>query len=1170
MRYIDCCKSTKKNKKCTRKDGKHFSLQRRFTKKKCIKGPVKGFTMRASCAPYKFCKNKTRKKQRGGSEPEEKTQLPNLQQSADLLRTSLGINRQGPNVFWENQVIRLALEGDERFTHLLGEEPLVAQKEQDPQDGGRVKRTKKGKTRKLLPKLRKISYKNKKHHYRLKDPFRKRKLAIHEGVNREAKKTGKTKKKAAIAKKGRFNILRIYRKNKKIKECNTITHDMRYMDRKYGLGKTKNICGQKGGMISEFISDDEETNNEPEPNTYFIVKNTETEIKNFATEISKRIVEGQYMHHGYDTFYYLEQLEATMLEALFSRENINGFYIVTYYPNNNGAYGGFSESFYNNLQVLHEHLQITEANNRFPNNTVELEVSVLGEQDDPNTVAGVTNFTGGRKHHKKKTRKKRGAVKLGKNKTTAEIVKKGREVLKTTPLRKRRKRREQLIKDTGEKAFALFRKQSIIEMSIAFQTTFGIAPSNRDRKILSLVYKNLKEPLSEAEEDDIKKYRAEEEENKRKFVWMNNYLRQLKKKSEKKQFEIYNHGDNPKALLKYSTGKKRVKKGPATGLVINTDNKYMSPVKGPDTRYSDTNFAVEERAKNIRKSHKNLVDYFGGGRKKKTRKKRGGVERWTRETLQPNPKTFDDIGYFYDCKPMSHVGSTNKSKYRENMIITGDRDGNQLMLPNKWKIIRMDDSEFYDPQLQLVDMREREGLRGMAAFRRRAQDLCNRGYKPLERNDAKTGAGRKKKTRKKRGGWRRRDTDFNKDDIGYYYDCWNRDGNYDDVKYREGMTITGKWDVLRPISEWDIIEMQDSHRYDPNLILYDESRPDFGEFRIPAQQLCTRGFKPLKRNDAKTGAGRKKKTRRKRKKKQFLYNPNDPSKSFDVYIDKNPKDTIPIKYTTVKDVKNTIKKLERLYKTKKYPHKRIWQVGMIMKVRLEAMLKHKTKKYPNAKKVKQRFNLANKYFKFLGNRSKKKSFEDRKKMSFSIKIRKTKKRRKKKKRKNKTRRKQRGGIIKRNEEERRRAEREEERRMLQQHLEAADNQLDNFENRLEQFNTSINTIITIYDSIVDEEELAAIEELELILADAMNISNRLNEFNNESRNHLLWDRGVNMADRDLGRILHQQHSRWLDLERDISRARGILLYRVIRPADRYIEYLEDREDVNFLEEWELE
>ena len=105
----------------------------------------------------------------------------------------------------------------------------------------------KRKTRKKLPKLRKVSYKNKKHHYRLKDPFKKRKLAIHEGVNKEAKKTGKTIKKAAIAKKGRFNILRIYRKNKKVKECNIITHDMRYMDRKYGLGTTKNICGKKGG-----------------------------------------------------------------------------------------------------------------------------------------------------------------------------------------------------------------------------------------------------------------------------------------------------------------------------------------------------------------------------------------------------------------------------------------------------------------------------------------------------------------------------------------------------------------------------------------------------------------------------------------------------------------------------------------------------------------------------------------------------------------------------------------------------------------------------------------------------------------------------------------------------------------------------------------------------------
>ena len=124
--------------------------------------------------------------------------------------------------------------------------------------------------------------------------------------------------------------------------------------------------------------------------------------------------------------------------------------------------------------------------------------------------------------------------------------------------------------------------------------------------------------------------------------------------------------------------------------------------------------------------------------------------------------------------------------------------------------------------------------------------------------------------------------------------------------------------------------------------------------------------------------------RQNKSKKQFLYNPNDPKKSFDVYIDKDPSDTIPIKYTTVKDVETTIKKLERLFKTKKYTHKRIWQVGMIMKVRLEAILKHKKTKYPNAKKVKQRFNLANRYFMFLGKRTKADSFLKRKNMTFKF------------------------------------------------------------------------------------------------------------------------------------------------------------------------------------------
>ena len=92
----------------------------------------------------------------------------------------------------------------------------------------------------------------------------------------------------------------------------------------------------------------------------------------------------------------------------------------------------------------------------------------------------------------------------------------------------------------------------------------------------------------------------------------------------------------------------------------------------------------------------------------------------------------------------------------------------------------------------------------------------------------------------------------------------------------------------------------------------------------------------------------------------------DGDNPFDVYIDKNPKDTIHIKYTTTQDVKNTIDKLEKLYKAKKYSHKRIWQVGMIMKVRLEVLKEKKPEQY----------NLAKKYLEFLSERTNflKKSF----------------------------------------------------------------------------------------------------------------------------------------------------------------------------------------------------
>jgi len=95
-------------------------------------------------------------------------------------------------------------------------------------------------------------------------------------------------------------------------------------------------------------------------------------------------------------------------------------------------------------------------------------------------------------------------------------------------------------------------------------------------------------------------------------------------------------------------------------------------------------------------------------------------------------------------------------------------------------------------------------------------------------------------------------------------------------------------------------------------------------------------------------------------KKQFLYNPKNPKKSLDLFSNDNPEDTIHIKYTTLEDVKNTIDKLEKLYKAKKYPHKRIFQVGMIMKIRLNLLKNTKKEQYA----------LANKYYKFLGKRTK--------------------------------------------------------------------------------------------------------------------------------------------------------------------------------------------------------
>jgi hypothetical protein len=94
--------------------------------------------------------------------------------------------------------------------------------------------------------------------------------------------------------------------------------------------------------------------------------------------------------------------------------------------------------------------------------------------------------------------------------------------------------------------------------------------------------------------------------------------------------------------------------------------------------------------------------------------------------------------------------------------------------------------------------------------------------------------------------------------------------------------------------------------------------------------------------------------------------------NYDLYSDANPRDTIRIKYSTLDDVKDTIKKLEKLYKSGKYPHNRISQVVNVMTQRLRVIDKD------------NRFKLSNKYFDFLKMRTREKNDDKRKKMIFNF------------------------------------------------------------------------------------------------------------------------------------------------------------------------------------------
>lgn len=54
-KIVSCSKHTRKHKQCVRKrDGKVFTLPRKWSRVQCRRSKIKGFTMKSSCAPYKI------------------------------------------------------------------------------------------------------------------------------------------------------------------------------------------------------------------------------------------------------------------------------------------------------------------------------------------------------------------------------------------------------------------------------------------------------------------------------------------------------------------------------------------------------------------------------------------------------------------------------------------------------------------------------------------------------------------------------------------------------------------------------------------------------------------------------------------------------------------------------------------------------------------------------------------------------------------------------------------------------------------------------------------------------------------------------------------------------------------------------------------------------------
>tara|TARA_Y100000816_G_C26097416_1_gene580996 strand:+ start:2359 stop:2637 length:279 start_codon:yes stop_codon:yes gene_type:complete len=79
--------------------------------------------------------------------------------------------------------------------------------------------------------------------YKLNDPVLVRRRALVKAIHYEANKKKISLKDAAIKKKARLNVLRIYRKFKYKKDCKKITDDMMFITKTFlNIGMVKKIC----------------------------------------------------------------------------------------------------------------------------------------------------------------------------------------------------------------------------------------------------------------------------------------------------------------------------------------------------------------------------------------------------------------------------------------------------------------------------------------------------------------------------------------------------------------------------------------------------------------------------------------------------------------------------------------------------------------------------------------------------------------------------------------------------------------------------------------------------------------------------------------------------------------------------------------------------------------